>query len=144
MRAFGADYGTTRLFADSGRFSNERNGLLANELAFARGCATVRPYMREPECFREKRVNERLERSMYSFVLRYSGRQQPYILAFVVLSWPVGFMLLDLPKQIINRAQMASRFARVAVLVDGQLVEDGSYDELNKEGTALHELLQSS
>ena len=89
-------------------------------------------------------MNERLERSMYSFVLRYSGRQQLYILAFVVLSWPVGFMLLDLPKQIINWAQMASRFARVAVLVDGQLVEDGSYDELNKEGTALHELLQSS
>ncbi|MEP4885113.1 MAG: ABC transporter transmembrane domain-containing protein [Alphaproteobacteria bacterium] len=49
-------------------------------------------------------MNERLERSMYSFVLRYSGRQQLGILAFVVLSWPVGFMLLDLPKQIINRA----------------------------------------
>ncbi len=41
---------------------------------------------------------------MYSFVLRYSGRQQIYILLFVVLSWPIGFMLLDLPKQIINRA----------------------------------------
>ncbi len=49
-------------------------------------------------------MSERLERSMYSFVLRYSRRQQLYILAFVVLSWPIGFMLLDLPKQIINRA----------------------------------------
>ncbi len=49
-------------------------------------------------------MSERLERSMYSFVLRYSGRQQLGILAFVVLSWPIGFMLLDLPKQIINRA----------------------------------------
>lgn len=49
-------------------------------------------------------MSERLERSMYSFVLRYSGRQQLYILIFVVFSWPIGFMLLDLPKQIINRA----------------------------------------
>ena len=54
-------------------------------------------------------MNERLERSMYSFVLRYSGRQQLYILMFVVLSWPIGFMLLDLPKQIINRALGAAQ-----------------------------------
>lgn len=46
---------------------------------------------------------------MYSFVLRYSGRQQLYILMFVVLSWPIGFMLLDLPKQIINRALGAAQ-----------------------------------
>jgi len=54
-------------------------------------------------------VSERLERSMYSFVLRYSGRQQLYILIFVVMSWPIGFMLLDLPKQIINRALGAAQ-----------------------------------
>lgn len=54
-------------------------------------------------------MSERLERSMYSFVLRYSGRQQLYILIFVVMSWPIGFMLLDLPKQIINRALGAAR-----------------------------------
>lgn len=54
-------------------------------------------------------MSERLERSMYSFVLRYSGRQQLYILLFVVLSWPIGFMLLDLPKQIINRALGAAQ-----------------------------------
>ena len=54
-------------------------------------------------------VSERLERSMYSFVLRYSGRQQLYILMFVVMSWPIGFMLLDLPKQIINRALGAAQ-----------------------------------
>ncbi len=46
---------------------------------------------------------------MYSFVLRYSGRQQLYILMFVVMSWPIGFMLLDLPKQIINRALGAAQ-----------------------------------
>ena len=45
---------------------------------------------------------------------------------------------------IVNRASMASRFDRVAVLVDGRLAEEGRYDELDKEGTALHELLQSS
>ena len=54
-------------------------------------------------------VSERLERSMYSFVFRYSGRQQLYILMFVVMSWPIGFMLLDLPKQIINRALGAAQ-----------------------------------
>lgn len=54
-------------------------------------------------------MSERLERSMYSFVLRYSGRQQLYILMFVVMSWPIGFMLLDLPKQIINRALGAAQ-----------------------------------
>ncbi|NNE84889.1 MAG: hypothetical protein HKN28_13065, partial [Alphaproteobacteria bacterium] len=47
---------------------------------------------------------ERMDRSMYRFVLKHSGRQQLYILIFVVISWPVGFMLLDVPKQIINRA----------------------------------------
>ena len=46
---------------------------------------------------------------MYRFVLRYSGRQQLYILMFVVMSWPIGFMLLDLPKQIINRALGAAQ-----------------------------------
>ncbi|MBT3930760.1 MAG: ATP-binding cassette domain-containing protein [Rhodospirillaceae bacterium] len=62
-------------------------------------------------------MNERLERSMYSFVLRYSGRNQLYILAFVVFSWPIGFMLLDLPKQIINRALEAKEEVfRIAVL----------------------------
>jgi putative ABC transport system ATP-binding protein len=49
-------------------------------------------------------VAERMDRSMYRFVLKHSGRQQLYILIFVALSWPVGFMLFDIPKQIINRA----------------------------------------
>ena len=47
---------------------------------------------------------ERMDRSMYRFVLKHSGKQQLYILIFVAISWPVGFMLLDVPKQIINRA----------------------------------------
>ena len=76
--------------------------MVANELPFLYGCVSLSPYVRGSVGFREKRVSERLERSMYSFVLRYSGRNQLYILAFVVLSWPVGFMLLDLPKQIIH------------------------------------------
>lgn len=47
---------------------------------------------------------ERMDRSMYRFVLKHSGRQQLFILIFVAISWPIGFMLLDVPKQIINRA----------------------------------------
>lgn len=47
---------------------------------------------------------ERMDRSMYRFVIKHSGRQQLYILIFVAISWPVGFMLFDVPKQIINRA----------------------------------------
>ena len=47
---------------------------------------------------------ERMDRSMYRFVLKHSLRQQLYILVFVAISWPVGFMLFDVPKQIINRA----------------------------------------
>ena len=47
---------------------------------------------------------ERMDRSMYRFVLKHSGRQQLYILIFVAISWPIGFMLFDVPKQIINRA----------------------------------------
>jgi ABC-type bacteriocin/lantibiotic exporter with double-glycine peptidase domain len=49
-------------------------------------------------------VAERMDRSMYRFVLKHSGRQQLYILIFVAISWPIGFMLFDVPKQIINRA----------------------------------------
>jgi ABC-type multidrug transport system fused ATPase/permease subunit len=45
-----------------------------------------------------------MDRSMYRVVLKHSGRQQLYILIFVAISWPVGFMLFDVPKQIINRA----------------------------------------
>ncbi len=45
-----------------------------------------------------------MDRSMYRFVLKHSGRQQLYILIFVAISWPIGFMLFDVPKQIINRA----------------------------------------
>lgn len=47
---------------------------------------------------------ERMDRSMYRFVLKHSGRQQLYILIFVAISWPIGFMLFEVPKQIINRA----------------------------------------
>jgi ABC-type multidrug transport system fused ATPase/permease subunit len=45
-----------------------------------------------------------MDRSMYRFVIKHSGSQQLYILIFVAISWPVGFMLFDVPKQIINRA----------------------------------------
>ncbi len=45
---------------------------------------------------------------------------------------------------VVNRVSMASKFDRVVVLVEGALAEQGTYAELDREGTALHELLQSA
>lgn len=44
---------------------------------------------------------------------------------------------------IVNRPGMAAAFEQVAVLDDGRLVERGSFAELDREGTTLHQLLQS-
>ena len=45
---------------------------------------------------------------------------------------------------VLNRPAMAARFARVAVLEDGRLVEIGPFAELDRDGTALHRLLQGA
>ena len=45
---------------------------------------------------------------------------------------------------IVNRVPMASKFDRVIVLDDGRLAEEGSYADLDKEGTALRGLLESA
>ena len=45
---------------------------------------------------------------------------------------------------IVNRVPMASRFDRVIVLDDGRMAEEGSYAELDKDGTALRGLLESA
>jgi ABC-type multidrug transport system fused ATPase/permease subunit len=39
---------------------------------------------------------------------------------------------------------MASKFDRVIVLEEGRLAEQGSFDELDKDGTALRSLLESA
>jgi len=41
-----------------------------------------------------------------------------------------------------HRPSYAQRFDKVVVMKGGRIVERGNYDELNKEGTALHDLLK--
>ena len=43
----------------------------------------------------------------------------------------------------VHRASMAQDFDRILVMKSGRVIEQGIWDELNNEGSALHELLQS-
>ena len=45
-----------------------------------------------------------MDRSLFGFILKNSRKQQLYLLAVIVTAWPVGFLVLDLPKSIIDRA----------------------------------------
>ena len=45
---------------------------------------------------------------------------------------------------IVNRAPMAAKFDRIVVFADGRVTEQGQFDELNRDGTALHDMLQSA
>ncbi|MEK9660400.1 MAG: hypothetical protein VW644_01470 [Alphaproteobacteria bacterium] len=45
---------------------------------------------------------------------------------------------------VVNRPSLAAQFAEVAVLDDGRIVETGSYADLDREGTALRQLLEAS
>lgn len=45
-----------------------------------------------------------MDRSLFRFILRHSRPQQLVLLALIFLSWPINYLLLDLPKSIINRA----------------------------------------
>ncbi len=45
-----------------------------------------------------------MDRSLFKFILRYSSRQQLFLLAIIALSYPLNFLLYDIPKAIINRA----------------------------------------
>ncbi len=51
-----------------------------------------------------------LEPSVYAFILRYSWREQVYVVAMTLLSFPFLYWSLDLPKQIINRAISGKHF----------------------------------
>ena len=42
---------------------------------------------------------------------------------------------------VVHRASLAERFARTIVLEGGKVVERGTYPELNRSGTVLHELV---
>ena len=45
-----------------------------------------------------------MERSIFGFIMRYSKRQQLVVVGLTLLSWPVLYLTLELPKSIINEA----------------------------------------
>ncbi len=56
-----------------------------------------------PRWFREAAADA-LEPTIYRFILRYSWRDQIYLVAVTLLSFPFLYWSLDLPKQIVNDA----------------------------------------
>ncbi len=48
--------------------------------------------------------NVPLERSIFRFIMKYSKRQQLVVLALTVVSWPIIYLTLELPKAIIDEA----------------------------------------
>ncbi|PVB60759.1 ATP-binding cassette domain-containing protein [Labrenzia sp. 011] len=59
-----------------------------------------------------------MEKSLFSFIWKYSARQQIYILLVTVLSYPVVYVLLELPKLIVNDAVQGANFPRSILGVD--------------------------
>jgi len=53
-----------------------------------------------------------MEKSLFSFIWRFSSRQQIFILCVTVLTYPVTYILLELPKLIVNDAVQGSGFPR--------------------------------
>lgn len=54
-----------------------------------------------------------MEKSLFRFIWRFSARQQLLILFVTVLSYPVSYILLELPKLIVNDAVQGNGFPRV-------------------------------
>ena len=55
-------------------------------------------------------IGDGLEPSIYGFIIRYSWRDQIYVVAMTLASFPFFYWSLDLPKQIINRAISGKHF----------------------------------
>ncbi|CTQ56277.1 putative ABC transporter ATP-binding protein [Roseibium album] len=53
-----------------------------------------------------------MEKSLFRFIWKYSSRQQIYILLVTVLSYPVVYFLLELPKLIVNDAVQGDNFPK--------------------------------
>ena len=53
-----------------------------------------------------------MEKGLFGFIWKYSARQQIYILLITVLSYPVVYFLLELPKLIVNDAVQGEEFPR--------------------------------
>ncbi len=58
-----------------------------------------------------------MERSLFGFIVRYSKREQLFIVPLVVASMLIYFSMLDLPKAIINEAIQGKRFPEAASTV---------------------------
>ena len=53
-----------------------------------------------------------MEKSLFRFIWKYSSRQQIFILMVTVLTYPVVYFLLELPKLIVNDAVQGDNFPR--------------------------------
>lgn len=53
-----------------------------------------------------------MERTLFGFIWRYSKRQQLVILAMTVISFPILYMTLELPKMIVNDAISGTNFPK--------------------------------
>ncbi|MEM9635546.1 MAG: ATP-binding cassette domain-containing protein [Pseudomonadota bacterium] len=53
-----------------------------------------------------------MEKSLFRFIWKYSSRQQIFILLVTVLTYPVVYFLLELPKLIVNDAVQGDNFPR--------------------------------
>ncbi len=53
-----------------------------------------------------------MEKSLFGFIWKYSARQQIFILMVTVLTYPVVYFLLELPKLIVNDAVQGDNFPR--------------------------------
>jgi len=59
-----------------------------------------------------------MEKSLFSFIWKYSARQQIFILLVTVLTYPVVYVLLELPKLIVNDAVQGDNFPRTILGLD--------------------------
>ncbi|ADZ71104.1 ABC transporter ATP-binding protein [Polymorphum gilvum] len=53
-----------------------------------------------------------MEKSLFRFIWKFSARQQFFILLITVLSYPISYVLLELPKLIVNDAIQGDGFPR--------------------------------
>ncbi|MES0808066.1 ABC transporter transmembrane domain-containing protein [Roseibium sp. SCPC15] len=59
-----------------------------------------------------------MEKSLFRFIWKYSSRQQIFILMVTVLTYPVVYFLLELPKLIVNDAVQGDNFPRNVIGFD--------------------------
>src|SRR5579884_2076698 len=63
-------------------------------------------------------ASDTLEPSLYRFIIRYSLREQLYLAAATLLSFPILYLSLDLPKLIVNDAIGGKHFPHAVLGVE--------------------------